>query len=451
MALVSVLISAFNVEEYVKESIESILDQSFSDLEVLVADDCSTDNTFAVLNRIKDDRVALFKNATNQGKSKTLNDLFKKSKGEFVLIHDADDLSDFNRIEVLLQAFRRDDSIGLVMSGHRVIVDGVVTAPKSDSKSKEECRELISNYKMPAHDPTMMIRSKLFSNVLFNPELFLGEGLDFILRCGELSEILVVPDVLYTYRIHSDSITKRKSDDKVKQIFKVISDARKRRLLPEITVEEFLKNADRSILIKNNNLSGHFTSSVKGLCINKKFKEGFNVAFFSLRYLFKDFMFIKPMLIFIKIFMSGLFSKVRFYIHSYARMKYLFFRTWILRNVFGMDVAYSSRISRKAKLDFTNPSGIKIGENSYVAFGSTMLTHDMSRNLKGSVIVGDCCFIGANSIILPNVTLGNCVIVAAGSVVTKSFRSNVIVAGNPAVVIKDNIKVGKYGIIIENE
>lgn len=140
---------------------------------------------------------------------------------------------------------------------------------------------------------------------------------------------------------------------------------------------------------------------------------------------------------------------------SLRKLIHVHFRHWLLRCVnsiyyrrlLGMSVHESALISLKAKLDKTNPRGIHIGEFSHVAFGATILTHDMVRRLHANTYVGRCCFIGANSIILPGVSVGNNVIVAAGAVVTKDVPDNCIVGGNPAKVIKSEIKTGHYGIL----
>lgn len=90
---------------------------------------------------------------------------------------------------------------------------------------------------------------------------------------------------------------------------------------------------------------------------------------------------------------------------------------------------------------------IEIGVNSTIAYGVTILTGANPNGpknklsmlypaLKAPVKIGDNCWIGANSIILPGVTIGDMVVVAAGSVVTRDIPSNVMVAGNPAVVKK---------------
>jgi acetyltransferase-like isoleucine patch superfamily enzyme len=116
-----------------------------------------------------------------------------------------------------------------------------------------------------------------------------------------------------------------------------------------------------------------------------------------------------------------------------------------------MDVARDARISFKARLDKTNPRGLSIGSKTLVAFDAILLAHDYaSRRHDAKTVIGTHCFIGCGSLILPNITIGNHVIVAAGSVVTKDVPSNCIVAGNPAKIIKSDIETIEYGMLSEN-
>jgi len=115
MPLVSVLISAYNVEQYVEQSIMSILEQTHTNLEVLVVDDGSSDNTHNILSKIKDPRINYY-SQNNKGKAATLNDLIKLAKGEFIMIHDADDLSKHKRVSELLKNFKDNPNIGMAMS-----------------------------------------------------------------------------------------------------------------------------------------------------------------------------------------------------------------------------------------------------------------------------------------------------------------------------------------------
>ncbi|PQO43902.1 acyltransferase [Blastopirellula marina] len=127
------------------------------------------------------------------------------------------------------------------------------------------------------------------------------------------------------------------------------------------------------------------------------------------------------------------------------------FRWMIYTKVWGMTICPTSVISLSARLDKTNPSGIHIGSDTYVAFEATILSHDMVRALKVDTFIGSNCFIGGRSIILPGVTVGDGSIVAAGAVVTKDVPPNSIVAGNPAKVIRSGIETGRFGILKKQE
>lgn len=119
-------------------------------------------------------------------------------------------------------------------------------------------------------------------------------------------------------------------------------------------------------------------------------------------------------------------------------------RQWLVR-VFGMTIDPSAELSLSARLDKTYPCGVHIGAHSYVAFDAAILTHDRTRGLYLDTIVGENCFIGARSLILPGVRIGDGAIVGAGSVVTKHVPARTIVAGNPARAVHENAATGHFG------
>ncbi|WP_245912994.1 acyltransferase [Litoreibacter ponti] len=102
-------------------------------------------------------------------------------------------------------------------------------------------------------------------------------------------------------------------------------------------------------------------------------------------------------------------------------------------------------MSLRARPDRTFPGGVHIGPRSYVAFEACVLTHDRTRGLYLHTRVGQDCFIGARSLILPGVTVGNNVIVAAGAIVTRDVPSGCVVAGNPARILRRSDQIGPYG------
>lgn len=129
----------------------------------------------------------------------------------------------------------------------------------------------------------------------------------------------------------------------------------------------------------------------------------------------------------------------------------LYLRTCYFRRIYGMNIAKDVRLSFKSRIDRTNPKGLTIGEKTMVTFDAIILSHDYaSRRHAAKTKIGSYCFIGCGAIILPNITIGNHVIVAAGSVVTKDVPDNCIVAGNPAKVVKTGIETIAYGMLSEN-
>ena len=119
----------------------------------------------------------------------------------------------------------------------------------------------------------------------------------------------------------------------------------------------------------------------------------------------------------------------------------------------GYDVPYSAIIEGSVVLDKLYPNGIHIGENTLIASGVTILSHDHCKRIENNqpflkdTHIGNNCFVAVGAIILPGVKIGNEVIVGAGAVVTKDVPSNCVVAGNPAKVIRKNIKMNSFAAL----
>lgn len=120
-----------------------------------------------------------------------------------------------------------------------------------------------------------------------------------------------------------------------------------------------------------------------------------------------------------------------------------------LTKLWGMDIDPSVLFSLKANFDRTYPRGVHVGPETYVTFGVVILAHDRTRGLYLDTRIGARCFIGAHSIIMPGVEIGDECVVGAGSVVTKNVPPRCIVAGNPARIVRENIAVGPYGRFLD--
>lgn len=97
---ISVIMPCYNVEKYINEGIESVLNQTFTDFELIIIDDGSTDQTWSICNNYKDSRIKLHKLKTNKGNYFARNLGLMYSKGNFIAMLDADDSSHPKRLEI---------------------------------------------------------------------------------------------------------------------------------------------------------------------------------------------------------------------------------------------------------------------------------------------------------------------------------------------------------------
>ncbi|ANF95183.1 acyltransferase [Paenibacillus bovis] len=112
-------------------------------------------------------------------------------------------------------------------------------------------------------------------------------------------------------------------------------------------------------------------------------------------------------------------------------------KNWIYRHLLRMEVGQDTAFGLMVMVDVFFPERIKIGKNTVIGYNTTILAHEyLIREYRlGDVVIGDEVMIGANSTILPGVTIGDGAIVAAGSVVHKDVAAGTFVGGNPLRVL----------------
>lgn len=121
------------------------------------------------------------------------------------------------------------------------------------------------------------------------------------------------------------------------------------------------------------------------------------------------------------------------------------------RRIRGVDVGKYCVIHRKAKIDGINPHGVHLGNYVHIAQNALVLAHDHYRDEAHQYVdtwIGDHVNIGWGAVINPGLKIGNHVIIGANAVVTKDVPDGCIVAGNPAKIIKVNIKLNDHGGMI---
>ncbi|AWH89655.1 glycosyltransferase family 2 protein [Limnobaculum parvum] len=181
--LVSVLIPAYNVQDYVEEAINSLLDQTYDNIEIIVVDDCSNDNTLSVLREIErqNKHVRVFSKSENSGIVDSLNYGLLYCQGEFIARMDADDIAINNRIELQLKYLLEHSNIDIVGSS-TITVDmhGKGKQISNVPIGKDKINRTITLFSPCFH--IWLARAEVYRQLEGYRQLAPAEDYDFLLR-----------------------------------------------------------------------------------------------------------------------------------------------------------------------------------------------------------------------------------------------------------------------------
>lgn len=124
--LVSIVMPSYNSEKYIKDSIESVLNQTYPFWELLIVDDCSTDKTVDIVKSFKDERIKLYQNEINSGAAISRNWALREAKGKWIAFLDSDDLWLPTKLEEQLD-FMIKNNYGFAYTDYRILDNGVLT------------------------------------------------------------------------------------------------------------------------------------------------------------------------------------------------------------------------------------------------------------------------------------------------------------------------------------
>lgn len=203
-SIVTVLIPVYNGAKYLREAIESILNQTYSNFELLIINDGSTDHSEEIILSYSDPRIRYLSNSINQGLINTLNLGLRSAKGKYIARMDQDDISLPNRIEKQVDFLENNSEIGLVGTAFQIIGDEKYHAYYSDH---DHIKLAFNFYNAIAH-PTVMFRSEICKeySLFYRREYIHAEDYklwtDFILK----TKVANMPEVLIKYRKHDTQI-----------------------------------------------------------------------------------------------------------------------------------------------------------------------------------------------------------------------------------------------------
>ncbi len=214
MSKISVIIPVYNGEKYIQRCVDSVLNQTYSDIEIIVINDGSTDNTENILKSYSN--IVLI-NKENEGVSKARNTGLSLAKGDYVYFCDADDYLEKNAFEILIKEFAEND---LLRFGHYVVSgnqknlktnnDDVLAGVDLNLSNEKLLEYLISN-KTEGHLWNYLFKLSIIKNnkILFDEELFYQEDVLFLLEyCLKIKNIKVISKPFYNYYVNENSVTK---------------------------------------------------------------------------------------------------------------------------------------------------------------------------------------------------------------------------------------------------
>ncbi|MFI3328900.1 MAG: glycosyltransferase family 2 protein [bacterium] len=123
MELISIITPLYNNEKYIKDTINSVLNQTYENWEMIIVDDKSNDNGFDIASAINDDRIILLSNETNLGVSKTRNKAIDIARGRYIAFLDSDDIWESNYLESQLNFMKFNECVACTSSVDRVTAD----------------------------------------------------------------------------------------------------------------------------------------------------------------------------------------------------------------------------------------------------------------------------------------------------------------------------------------
>lgn len=211
--LVSIIMPSWNTSEYISESIESVLEQAYQNWELIIVDDCSTDNTDSVVQSFSDPRIKYFKNECNMGAALTRNRAIREASGEWIAFLDSDDLWTPDKLQKQVNFMEEN---GYDFSYHEYEKIDEASKPLNIYVSGPEVitKRKMYNYGYPGC-LTFMYSAKKFGLIQIK-DIKKNNDYAILLKLCKKANCYLLKDNLAKYRIRKKSISHDKLYKKLK-------------------------------------------------------------------------------------------------------------------------------------------------------------------------------------------------------------------------------------------
>jgi glycosyltransferase involved in cell wall biosynthesis len=211
--VISVVMAAYNGADLIGETLDSLWAQSFGDFEVIVVDDCSTDNTREVLGACRDPRLRVIHADANAGPVRSRNRAFAKARGRYIAGLDQDDICLPERFARQVAYLDANPDIVLLGAAAAVLEDGTVTSSIKSPVTTPQLVEWLLRIENPLVWSTVMLsRNAVPAGDFTRPDSLYAEDFDLYSRMARIGGIARIDDPLLLYRKHSGGASKRYAD-----------------------------------------------------------------------------------------------------------------------------------------------------------------------------------------------------------------------------------------------
>lgn len=244
MPEVSIVVACYNAQPYLAAAMESIMDQTFVDWELIVVNDGSTDSSGMYLRELadRDDRVVLVEQ-TNQGQQAAANAGIAIAKSPLIARMDADDIAEPERLALQVAYMKQHPNVGLLGGQIRRLGE---TGSGLASNFPTEHDDIVAALRKNHHaicNPTIVFRKDVFDSIGGYWDHDIAEDWDMFLRMGEVSRLANLNTILLSYRFHSGSINGRRIvEAQLYNEYAAFMSLQRQRKETESTFEEFCDN-----------------------------------------------------------------------------------------------------------------------------------------------------------------------------------------------------------------
>ena len=212
--LVSVIINCYNGEKYLREAIDSVIAQTYTNWEIIFWDNQSTDSTAEIVKSYKDDRIRYYYAPEHTPLGEARNLAMKKADGKYISFLDADDIWNENIILKFVDKLESDSDLCLVFCRFNVMNNSFIRRNRlliSDCDGYITAEDFISGYSLGMSGAAIRKQVLNCNGIRFNEDFSLIEDYDFFIRTANLGKIYYISTPYFTYREHGDNLSHKAS------------------------------------------------------------------------------------------------------------------------------------------------------------------------------------------------------------------------------------------------